>query len=224
MSHRVTLGATLIKKKRNSLVLFPIFRTFATLTVKTQAKMRYTKTIWALMAVAVVMAACGEKKKSENTIVETIETPKVQSPVRMQDYTDERDVDWIGKVYHVAIHRQPSDSLPMVKDETGQQFVDNVFTLSVSRADGSVFFSRVFTKKAVASYLDDDYRSTGIFEGLVFDRVDGDNLIFAASVGHPQTDEYIPLVITLTRMGDLSVKRDVDMDTSAPVNEGDDEV
>lgn len=180
--------------------------------------------IWALMAVAVVMAACGEKKKSENTIVETIETPKVQSPVRMQDYTDERDVDWIGKVYHVAIHRQPSDSLPMVKDETGQQFVDNVFTLSVSRADGSVFFSRVFTKKAVASYLDDDYRSTGIFEGLVFDRVDGDNLIFAASVGHPQTDEYIPLVITLTRMGDLSVKRDVDMDTSAPVNEGDDEV
>jgi len=214
----------LIKKKRNSLVLFPIFRTFATLTVKTQAKMRYTKTIWALMAVAVVMAACGEKKKSENTIVETIETPKVQSPVRMQDYTDERDVDWIGKVYHVAIHRQPSDSLPMVKDETGQQFVDNVFTLSVSRADGSVFFSRVFTKKAVASYLDDDYRSTGIFEGLVFDRVDGDNLIFAASVGHPQTDEYIPLVITLTRMGDLSVKRDVDMDTSAPVNEGDDEV
>jgi hypothetical protein len=47
----------------------------------------------------------------------------------------------------------------------------------------------------------------------VFDRADGDDLVFGASVGHPQSDEYIPLVIRLTRMGELSIRRDSQMDT-----------
>ena len=100
----------------------------------------------------------------------------------------------------------------MVKDETGQKYVDNVFRLTVSRKDGSVFFSRVFTKKALTQYLDDDFTKTGVFEGLVFDRAEGDCLFFGASVGHPQSDEYIPLVFKLSRMGDLSIKRDTQMD------------
>ena len=105
---------------------------------------------------------------------------------------------------------------PMVKDETGQEFVDNVFSLAVSRADGSIFFSRTFTKKDVVNYIDENYRKAGVFEGLVFDRVDGDYLILAASVGLPQTDEYIPLVIRLSRMGQISIQRDTQMDTSSP--------
>ena len=132
----------------------------------------------------------------------------------MQEYTDDRDVERIGKTYHVAINRRPADSLSMVKDENGQKYVDNIFTVAVSRSDGSVFFSRSFTKKDLNSYLDDDFRKTGLFEGLVFDKVDGDWLVFAASVGHPQTDEYIPMVIRLSRMGNLVIKRDVQMDTN----------
>jgi hypothetical protein len=43
--------------------------------------------------------------------------------------------------------------------------------------------------------------------------VHGDWIVFAASVGHPQSDEYIPLIIRLSRMGQLVIKRDVQMDT-----------
>ena len=111
----------------------------------------------------------------------------------------------------------------MVKDETGQEFVDNFFTLAVTRSDGSMFFSRKFTKAALTHYLDENYRKAGVFEGLVFDKVDGDNLVFAASVGLPQTDEYIPLVITLSRMGDLSIKRDTQMDTPPEEKEKEEE-
>jgi len=130
----------------------------------------------------------------------------------MQPYLDEKQVTWIGKTYYITISRQPSDSLPMVKDETGQKYVDNVFRLAVSRKDGSVFFSRTFTKKSLMQYLDDDFSRTGVFEGLVFDKAEGDYLLFGASVGHPQSDEYIPLVFKLSRMGDLSIKRDTQMD------------
>lgn len=169
--------------------------------------------------VLTLLSACGGKKKSEDIIAPKVEKVKPKAPVAMQEYTDERDVEWIGKIYHVAIHRHASDSLPMVKDEIGQKYKDNVFTLAVSRKDGSIFFSRSFTKKALNSYLDDDFRNTGIFEGLVFDKVDGDWLVFAASVAHPQTDEYIPLVMRLSRMGDLEVTQDNQMDTGNPSTE-----
>jgi hypothetical protein len=92
--------------------------------------------------------------------------------------------------------------------------VDNVFHLTVSRQDGSVFFTRTFTKKALTQYLDDDFNKTGVFEGVVFDKAEGDYLFFGASVGHPQSDEYIPLIFRLSRMGELTIKRDTQMDST----------
>ena len=81
-------------------------------------------------------------------------------------------------------------------------------TVKVIRQDGSVFCTKTFTKAAFNSCLDDDYRKTGILEGLVFDKVEGNQLFFAASVSHPQTDEYIPLVVTLSNFGEVSISRD----------------
>ena len=43
---------------------------------------------------------------------------------------------------------------------------------------------------------------------------EGNNLIFAGSVSHPQTDEYIPLVITLSNFGDVNISLDTQMDTN----------
>lgn len=178
------------------------------------------KGVWTALVVAiVVLTACGGKKKSDDIITQRVVKAKLSEPVKMQEYVDERDIQWIGRTYHVAIHRQPADSLAKVKDETGQQFVDNIITLAVSREDGSVFFSRKFTKRDFTQYIDDDYRQTGILEGFVFDKADGDWLDFAASVSHPQTDEYIPLVVRLSRMGELSVRRDTQLDTNSRIEE-----
>ena len=166
-----------------------------------------------LAGMAIMLVACGGKKKSNDIIAPRIVKVQPKEPIRMQPYLDERKVEWIGKTYFVTIGRQPSDSLPMVKDETGQKYVDNVFSLKVSRKDGSVFYTRTFTKKALTQYLDDDFNKTGVFEGLVFDKAEGDYLFFGASVGHPQSDEYIPLVFRLSRMGELTIKRDTQMDS-----------
>jgi hypothetical protein len=175
--------------------------------------MKQTLSMLLLACMVVVLAACGGKKKSNDIIAPRIVKVQPKEPIRMQPYLDERKVEWIGKTYFVTIGRQPSDSLPMVKDETGQKYVDNVFSLKVSRKDGSVFYTRTFTKKALTQYLDDDFNKTGVFEGLVFDKAEGDYLFFGASVGHPQSDEYIPLVFRLSRMGELTIKRDTQMDS-----------
>ena len=178
----------------------------------------------ALLVLTIGLTACGGKKKNEDIITQRVVEVQSNEPVRMQEYHDERDVNWIGKRYRVTVDRQPCDTLPMVKDERGQKYVDNVFQVTVSRADGSVFFNRKFVKSNFSQYVNDDYRQTGILEGIVFDKADGDWLVFGASVGHPQTDEYIPLVIRLSRMGVLEVRQDQEMDTTNPQQDQEEEI
>lgn len=162
----------------------------------------------------VLTTGCAKKKQNDDIIVKTVETPKPQGPIKMQPYNQKKDIQWLDRDYQVVIDRVADDSLRMVKDETGQLFVDNRITLRVIRADGSSFFTCTFTKTSFDAHLDDDYRKTGILEGIVFDKIDGNNLIFAGSVCHPQTDEYIPLVVTVSNFGDVTIKRDELMDTT----------
>ena len=174
---------------------------------------RIIQTFTALVLVLLV-TACSEKKKHDDIIAPKVVAPKPQAPVRMQDYRQTTDIQWMDKNYQVEVTRTPDDSLRMVKDETGQRFVDNRIVLRIIRADGSVFFTRTFTKANFEKLLDDDYRKTGILEGLVYDKVDGRQVVFAASVCHPQTDEYIPIVLTVSNFGDVSVKLDSQLDTN----------
>jgi hypothetical protein len=169
----------------------------------------------AALLMAVLAISCGKKKESKDIIVPTAAVVKPKSPISMQPYSQQQEVEWLDKRYQVFINRVADDSLRMVQDETGQKFVDNRITLRVVRADGSVFFKKVFTKATFDAQLDDDYRQTGILEGLVFDKVDGNNLVFAGSVSHPQTDEYIPLVVTVSNFGNVTIKRDDQMDTNS---------
>lgn len=162
---------------------------------------------------ALLLTSCKEKKKTDDIVVKKVEAPKPQAPIRMQEYKQVKDIAWLDKNYQVVITRMADDSLRMVKDENGQKFVDNRITLHVYRADGSVFFNRSFTKADFDAQLDEDYRSTGILEGIVFDRIDGYRLLFAGSVCHPQTDEYIPLVITVNNFGEVTIRRDTNLDT-----------
>ena len=173
----------------------------------------------ALAFVGLITTSCGKKKQHDDIIVQETEVPQPQAPIRMQDYKDVKDVQWLGKQYQVEVTRTASDSLAMVKDETGQQFVDNRIVLRVIRQDGTVFCTKTFTKSAFNGCLDDDYRKTGILEGFVFDKANGDWLEFGASVGRPQTDEYIPLVVRLSRMGDLDMKVDDQLDTNSDLHE-----
>lgn len=170
--------------------------------------------ILSVAASVVLLTGCKEKKQTDDIVVRKVETPKPQAPIRMQEYKQVKDLRWLGKDYQVEIVRRADDSLRMVKDETGQKFVDNRISLRIIRGDGSVFFSSSFTKAAFDAHLDDDYRQTGILEGIVFDKVDGNQLTFAGSVSHPQTDEYIPFVITVSNFGDVGIRPDTDLDTT----------
>ena len=170
------------------------------------------KSVLALTFVGLLATSCGKKKQHDDIIVQETETPQPQAPIRMQDYKDVKDVQWLGKQYQIEVSRTACDSLAMVKDESGQKFVDNRIVLKVIRQDGSVFCTKTFTKSAFNACLDDDYRKTGILEGFVFDKAEGNQLFFAASVCHPQTDEYIPMVVTVSNFGEVGIAKDQQME------------
>ena len=69
--------------------------------------------------------ALGAIIPAKKTAAKKAEAPKPQAPIRMQTYTQTKDVVWLGRNYQVEVKRMPDDSLRMVKDETGQKFVDN---------------------------------------------------------------------------------------------------
>lgn len=167
----------------------------------------------AILAGMLSVAGCKEKKVHNDIIAPRVETPVPSGPVKMADSRVERDVLWLGKPYKVEVWRHADDSLRMVKDEYGQLFVDNRVTLTVRRRDGSVAISKGFTKAALDAHLDAKYRKEGILDAFVFDKADGQQLEFAASVSLPQSDEYIPLEIKVDNFGNVTINRDSEMDT-----------
>lgn len=186
---------------------------------------RMKRYLFILMAAATMLTACQEKKQSTVIIAPKPEAPKPSGPVVMQDMNAQNDVEWIGKTYKVVVSRKVDRELPMVEVEQGKKAYDNRINLRILRPDGSEFFNRDFTKQTFASCLDEPTKKNGVLLGIVLDRADGDNLIFAASVGSPDvlSDEFIPMVLTVTRMGDVSIKRDTTMDTSNGQDQDDDE-
>lgn len=160
-----------------------------------------------------IIASCSSKKKRDDIITVKYEKPVPQGPISTDNYRESKSFRWLDRDYVWTIERLADDSLPMVKDETGQLFVDNRVHLTISRSDGSVFFYRTFTKASFNSYIDDDFRQTGILEGFVFEKVEGNDVRFACSVSKPQSDEFIPLILAVTRSGEIAITRDTRLDT-----------
>lgn len=96
------------------------------------------------MSVAAV--SCSEKKQPSNIIAHKPVKKAPSVPVKMQNSDYEDAVSWIGSSYNVKISRRSDTGLPLIVDDSGNKYYDNVITLSVVRPDGSEFFNRKFTK------------------------------------------------------------------------------
>lgn len=167
-------------------------------------------------ALLAVTLSCGEKKKGPDVIIAKKAENKASKAIQaMSEYTDSRQTEWVGSIYTVEVKRQKDTSLPVVTLDDKTRYYDNTIAVKVIRKDGSVFFSKNFTKEDFASYLDAHTRERGALLGVVFVRAEGDYLLFAGSVGSPDmaSDEYVPLVVKLSRMGNISIAQDTILDT-----------
>lgn len=173
--------------------------------------------------VVLFMVSCGKKQESKNIIVQK---PQVVQAAKKKEKMDpvsyEKPIDWVGSSYTVSVYRFPDEELPMVEDEYGNKYYDNRVTVKVTRKDGSEFFNRTFTKSDFSSCVDESFRRNGALLGLVFVEAKGDDLRFGGSVGSPDplSDEYIPIVMWLNRMGTIRMQRDTELDGMSQPSQG----
>lgn len=178
-------------------------------------KILYIIPIAAIFAVA--LSSCKGKKNSDVIITKMQKVEKRNDTLSMQPYDSELSREWMGNKYKIIVQRNPDTSLPLTKDEQGQKYYDNKISVKVVRADGSTFFNRVFTKSDFRQFLTKGYADDGALLGIVLDKVDGKKLVFGASVGSPEktSDEYVPMVLTISNFGEVSIAKDTQLDTSS---------
>lgn len=169
------------------------------------------------------VAACNEKKPTNDIIAPKPVKKTLSAPSKMQASEHKEAVNWVGSEYTVSIKRSVDESLPMIDDGAGNKYFDNKIEVKVTRKDGSEFFSKTFKKTDFAAQVGDDYLKKSAMLGIVLEKAEGDNLTFAASVGSPDvlSDEYIPLIVTLSRMGNVSIQKDTRLDSSEESTEDD---
>ncbi len=159
--------------------------------------------------------SCSKKKKSDVIIAPKPVAPKPKKTQKMSEYEQARDVEWLGSTYKVVVKRESDDSLPLATGDDHTKYYDNKITVRILRKDGTVFFNRTFLKTDFTGYLDANTKRDGALLGLVFVKADANCLTFAASVGSPDvtSDEYVPLVVKISRLGDVSKGKDTQLDT-----------
>lgn len=163
------------------------------------------------------MSACSHKEKIPNKKnVFTIDSTKTNATQCMQESKNIQTVQLKGKNYHISLSRTPNKSLPHVKTQSGEPFLDNEITLKITKDDGSVVINKTFTKSSFASYVPDDFLPNAILEGMAFDKVVSDKLYFGASLCYPETDLYFPLIITITSDGSVSIAKGELMEENYP--------
>ena len=192
---------------------------------KIKYEMNKVTVLLALSLLSVSLIGCKEKKTND-IIVSKVPQRKGPAPIQhMSEYKDIRTTEWLGTTYKVDVRRSYDTSLPIVHVDDNRYY-DNQVKVRILRKDGSEFFSRTFTKSNFKNWLPDKIAKNGALLGVVFVEASGDCLNFAVSVGSPDvtSDEYVPLVLKLSRYGVTSVSSDQQLDTSSnKSDEGDDE-
>ena len=161
------------------------------------------------------LISCRSEKKPKDIITHKPIIVRAGKPQKMGDYEQSRQIEWLGNTYTVEVSFKADPALPIVEDGS-QRFYDNRISLRIVRKDGTEFFSKTFTKADFEPYLNSDYGRDGALLGIVFDRIAAGQLVFAASVGSPDksSDEFIPLVMKISRFGDVSIREDSQLDVN----------
>lgn len=169
------------------------------------------------LVATIVVISCTQKKT--NTIIITKKNKQISAVPKtrkMGDYTQTRTVEWVGNKYIIETQLMADPSLPLAHD--GEIcYYDNRIVLKIVRADSSIFFEKTFTKSFFKEYVDNMYFNDGALLGVVFVQAKGNHLIFAASVGNPDksSDEYVPLILKIDNLGNVTVTKDNLLDTKA---------
>lgn len=161
-----------------------------------------------LLPMIVVIAACGGKSGNQKDDARVLmqDSTDAHGLQRMQASKSEVDITFKGKKYHSTVSRNPDEELAKVVSQMGDTYVDNKIVLRLTRGNEQVF-NMTFTKNNFASLVGENFLSKSILEGIVYNKTTPQGMVYAASVCFPQTDLYVPIAITITADGKMTMEK-----------------
>ena len=148
------------------------------------------RTIIIALLALVCIVSCKKKEQEEDIIVEKVIEKPQEGPESMPEDKQTGSVSWISNSeYSYAITRKADKELPIVKNHD-KEYYDNSVDVVITRADGSKFFEKKFSKTNFAPALPKEFKENGVLLGISFEKVEGNYLMFVVSVGSPdETNE-----------------------------------
>lgn len=165
---------------------------------------------WMLVLICTGCSSSSKEEKRQLITMSKEEAPNTK-PQSMQATVSDDNIALGGKSYHSTVRREPDPSLTIVSNEEGERFVDNRITLHIT-CEGRTILHRQFTKADFASIVGERFLKHARLEGLVFDKTTPRGMSFAASVGYPQSDLYVPIRLIVSPSGAILMEKDELMD------------
>lgn len=158
------------------------------------------------LAIAGSLSSCKNKQQDDDIMVEKIIDKPQSKATSMATKTSEGTATWAGSKYAYTIRRGADTSLDDVENHDSL-FHDNRIELTITRSDGSQFFSQTFTKNSFSGLLRKDAKETGVFLSMAYDKSDSNHLYFVASIGSPDEsyDDFTLVQLIIDRQGVTSV-------------------
>ena len=170
-----------------------------------------------LLFSSLLLVSCKDKKEDQyNIIVPAPDTTEKKKEVLEMSETHQKYIAELdGTKYSIDIVRSPDTTLPKASDEMRNAYYDNIITVRIQGDDGSVLLNKTYRKSDFLPYISGSgLEKSGALLGIVFDKTEDGCLSFAASVGSPDSnsDQYIPLVMTVSKTGSVNITLDTKMD------------
>ena len=166
-------------------------------------------------AVTLLLQNCGKADRQEVTHYDYEQPDTTKSLIASADYRFADTITIDNHHYEYVIERHAADSLPIITDDEGDKYADNIATLSVHR-DGNQIFKRTFYKSTFRHLLPRGFYHGSVLDGMAFERPDGANLRFVASVSNPGTDLFVPILITIDPNGNFTMVKSDELETTPP--------
>lgn len=177
---------------------------------KNNDKMKISR-LFLYITAAGIMTACGSNVGNDVRNAagsEAVNDVQSENGVhKMSDYYYTNHVTYGKDTYEYNIVRLADEESGTVADTDGMKYMENTLSLTVTR-NGQHIYAHAFSKENIKQYVDEKFLEKSIIEGMAFNRMTEEGLLFAISVGLPLSDEYVQLRLCVHRDGTSTLRRD----------------